>query len=55
LHLCFVRFLQQTNIRLNRLVKLQNMVMSPVGLGIKNDSAGEDQQQFTRPVRARPQ
>jgi hypothetical protein len=26
------------------------MVMSPVGLGTKNDCAGEDQQQFTRPT-----
>jgi hypothetical protein len=26
------------------------MVMSPVELGIKNDSAGEDQQQFIRPT-----
>jgi hypothetical protein len=25
------------------------MVISPGGLGTKNDSAGEDQQQFTRP------
>jgi hypothetical protein len=25
------------------------MVMSPTGLGNKNYSAGEDQQQFTRP------
>jgi hypothetical protein len=26
------------------------MVMSPAGLGIKNDHAGEGQQQFNRPT-----
>jgi hypothetical protein len=26
----------------------ENMVMIPAGLGTKNDSAGEDQQQITR-------
>jgi hypothetical protein len=25
------------------------MIMDPAGLGTKNDCAGEDQQQFTRP------
>jgi hypothetical protein len=28
----------------------QNVVMSPSGLGTKDDCAGEDQQQFTKPT-----
>jgi hypothetical protein len=31
-----------------KIVTQYNMVMSPMGLGTKNDSAGEDQQQFIR-------
>jgi hypothetical protein len=34
-----------------RAVRQQNRVMSPVGLGAKNNCAGEDQQQFIRPTR----
>jgi hypothetical protein len=37
--------------RTPRVVRLSNMVMTPAGLGTKNDCASEDQQQFTRPNR----
>jgi hypothetical protein len=33
-----------------RVMRQKNMVMSLVGLGNKNDCAGEDQQQFTLPT-----
>jgi hypothetical protein len=31
-----------------RVVREQNMITSPAGLGTKNGGAGEEQQQFTR-------
>jgi hypothetical protein len=33
-----------------RVVREKNTVMSPAGLGTKNDCAGEDHQGFTRPT-----
>jgi hypothetical protein len=32
-----------------RVVRQKNMVMSPAGLGTKNDCSGEGQKQFTGP------
>jgi hypothetical protein len=34
----------------SRVVREQNVAMSPAGLKIKNDCAGEAQQKFTRPT-----
>jgi hypothetical protein len=33
-----------------RIVSPYNMIMSPAAFGTKNDCAGEDQQEFTRPM-----